>query len=125
MHTTSPDSLSSVQNFTVAHEGVGSITWTEAVDVRGLELSSSITIQQGAVSVYSDGHSKPDEGQGLNKPANITLLGVHLKDKATGEPSANPEVRVATSFMACDPAAAGLITFYHNMIVVIPLNIIQ
>jgi len=35
--------------------------------------------------VYPDEDSKPDEGQELNKPAEVTLAGIYGRDKATGE----------------------------------------
>ena len=43
-----------------------------------------------ALQVYFDEGEKPEIGQGLNKSAEVTLLGVYKMDKATGQPTTDP-----------------------------------
>ena len=38
-----------------------------------------------------DGPTKPDLGDGLNKPAEITLYKIFKRDKTTGQPSTDPK----------------------------------
>ena len=54
-------------------------------------LPPQIKIEQGEVAVYYDGASPP-EGQGLNKPALVVLYNVHRLDRATGQPTTDPQV---------------------------------
>ena len=42
------------------------------------------------LQVYFDDNKKPEIGQGLNKPAEVTLLAVYKTDKATGRPTTDP-----------------------------------
>lgn len=85
------DSLSSVANFTVGKEGVGSVRWLDPVDIRGLELDSIITLAKGSIDVYPEASVKPPVGQSLNCPAVVTMLKVFKIDKATGKPTKDPE----------------------------------
>lgn len=87
-----PDSLASVSNFTVGRDGVGSVRWLDDVDVRGLDLDSVVSLAKGSVEVYPDSSVKPPVGQGLNCPAVVSMLKVFKTDKATGEPTKDPEV---------------------------------
>lgn len=45
----------------------------------------------GSVEVYLEEGDKPEVGQGLNKPAEVTMLKVFKVDKATGQPATDPE----------------------------------
>jgi nuclear pore complex protein Nup98-Nup96 len=61
--------------------------------VRGLDLESIIQFNKCEVLVYMDESKKPPVGQGLNKPAQVTLLNVKCVDKKTGQHySDGPEV---------------------------------
>ena len=86
------DSLASVSNFTVGRDGVGSVRWLDDVDVRGLDLDSIVSLAKGSIEVYPDSSVKPPVGQGLNCPAVVSMLKVFKTDKATGEPTKDPEV---------------------------------
>ncbi|KAK9808458.1 hypothetical protein WJX73_007966 [Symbiochloris irregularis] len=83
--------LSRVNNFVVAHKGVGRIRWLQPVDVRGLDLDAIVRLDPGIVEVYLEGSSRASVGEGLNKPAEVTLYGVYKKNKATGQPVTDPE----------------------------------
>ncbi|GIM13387.1 hypothetical protein Vretimale_16534 [Volvox reticuliferus] len=83
LHRQNPENLATVSNFTVTREGVGKIRWVAPVDVRALMLDKIVSITYGQVAVYDD-HVKPPMGEGLNKPAEITLYGIYRKDKETG-----------------------------------------
>jgi len=53
--------------------------------VRRLDLESVIQFNKCEVLVYMDESKKPPAGQGLNKPAEITLLNVKCVDKKSGQ----------------------------------------
>eukprot|EP00873_Tetraselmis_striata_P038858 jgi/Tetstr1/459122/TSEL_004570.t2 len=82
-----PEALGSVRNFTIGRHGFGSVQWLEPVDVRGLRLDAIVHISHRELEVYPEDSDKPPAGDGLNKPARVTLLKVFKMDKATGKPS--------------------------------------
>eukprot|EP00899_Mesostigma_viride_P027409 jgi/Mesvir1/7853/Mv11788-RA.1 len=87
-----PGSLGRVADFTVGRRGVGDVRFLGDVDVRGLgNLNQVVQFSPGEVYVYPNaGDRKPPVGQGLNRPAEVTLLGVFCRDKATGKPTNDP-----------------------------------
>ena len=93
-----------VKQFTVGHEKYGSVTFYGLVNVAGLDLdriskthrSTSkqknlhrllflVEIERHELTVYPDDNDKPPEGEELNIPARITLLGVYPIDRTTRE----------------------------------------
>ncbi|XP_023742377.1 nuclear pore complex protein NUP98A [Lactuca sativa] len=74
-----------VHNFTVGRHNYGSIKFLGETDVRRLELESLIQFNHREVIVYMDETKKPPIGQGLNKPAEVTLLNIKCFDKKTGK----------------------------------------
>lgn len=54
-------------------------------DVRKLDLDSAVQFNHREVIVYMDERRKPPVGQGLNKPAEITLLNVRCISRSTGK----------------------------------------
>ena len=86
-----PDELSKISNFTVGRKDVGFIRWMEPVDVRGINLDDIISLAIGSVEVYPESSKKPPVGEGLNKPAMITLLKIFKIDEATKKPTKDPE----------------------------------
>ena len=46
-----PESLEYVSNFRVVHRKHGSVSWTESIDVRGLDLDDIVLFSPGAVDV--------------------------------------------------------------------------
>ncbi|KAL3499136.1 hypothetical protein ACH5RR_038229 [Cinchona calisaya] len=74
-----------VKNFVVGRHSYGSIMFIGETDVRGLDLESLIQFNNREVIVYMDESKKPPVGQGLNKPAEVTLLNIKCFDKKTGQ----------------------------------------
>ncbi|XP_071730627.1 nuclear pore complex protein NUP98A isoform X2 [Rutidosis leptorrhynchoides] len=73
-----------VKDFVVGRHEYGSIKFLGETDVRRLELESLIQFNNREVIVYMDETKKPPVGQGLNKPAEVTLLNIKCFDKKTG-----------------------------------------
>ncbi|PHT56890.1 hypothetical protein CQW23_05376 [Capsicum baccatum] len=73
-----------VKDFVVGRHGYGSIKFLGETDVRKLDLDSAVHFNSREVIVYMDESKKPPVGQGLNKPAEITLLNVRCINKSTG-----------------------------------------
>ncbi|KAK6923288.1 Nuclear pore complex protein Nup98-Nup96-like, autopeptidase S59 domain, partial [Dillenia turbinata] len=74
-----------VKDFVVGRHSYGSIRFFGETDVRRLDLESLIQFDNREVIVYMDESKKPPVGQGLNKPAEITLLNIKCFDKKTGQ----------------------------------------
>ncbi|XP_031119632.1 nuclear pore complex protein NUP98A-like isoform X3 [Ipomoea triloba] len=74
-----------VKDFVVGRRGFGSIKFTGETDVEGLELDSLVQFNYHEVVVYMDDSKKPEVREGLNKPAEVTLLNVKCINKKTGE----------------------------------------
>ena len=73
-----------MDRFTVGREGVGEVTWHGATDLfaadGALDLDAIVDITPGEVAVYHRPETraaKPPRGVGLNRPATVTLRGVH------------------------------------------------
>jgi nuclear pore complex protein Nup98-Nup96 len=74
--------LAAVSDFKVERTGYGSVEWEGAVDVRGVDLDSTVVIESKNVSVYDDAElngTKPKQGSKLNRPAVITMHGIYPK----------------------------------------------
>lgn len=80
-----------IPNFTIGRKGYGEIQWSEPVDIKGLNLDEIVQIEEKEVIVYPDDKSQPTVGQGLNKPAQITLHRVWPMDKASRVPIDDPQ----------------------------------
>ena len=80
-----PGFCSHVKDFVVGRQGYGSIRFLGETDVRGLDLESIVQFNNREVIVYMDDSKKPPVGQGLNKPAEVTLLNIKCLDKKTGQ----------------------------------------
>nr|XP_010914821.1 nuclear pore complex protein NUP98A isoform X1 [Elaeis guineensis] len=74
-----------VKDFVVGRLGFGSIKFYGETDVRRLDLESIIQFNNREVIVYKDESKKPSVGQGLNKPAEVTLLNIKCMNKKTGQ----------------------------------------
>ncbi|KAK3009494.1 hypothetical protein RJ639_013859 [Escallonia herrerae] len=80
-----PGFCSHVKDFVVGRHGYGNIKFLGETDVRKLDLESHVQFNHREVLVYMDEGKKPPVGQGLNKPAVITLLNIKCTDKKTGQ----------------------------------------
>jgi len=82
-----------VVDFVVGRQGYGMVKFFGVTDVQGLDLESIIQFNYCEVLVYMDESKKPVVRQGLNKPAQVTLLNVKCADKKSGQQySDGPEV---------------------------------
>lgn len=80
-----PGYCSHVKDFVVGRNKIGSLKFLGEVDIRGLDLESIIQFNEGEVIVYLDDKKRPPVGQGLNRPAEITLRNVKCISKVTGK----------------------------------------
>ncbi|CAK9154997.1 unnamed protein product [Ilex paraguariensis] len=74
-----------VKEFVVGRRGYGSIKFLGETDVRQLDIESHVQFNNREVIVHMDESKKPPVGQGLNKPAEVTLLNIKCIDKKTGK----------------------------------------
>ena len=75
--------LTAVCGFKVERPGFGSVAWDGAVDVRGVDVDTSVVIEAKNVSVYDDEEEKgvkPPRGTKLNRPAVIVMNDIFPKD---------------------------------------------
>lgn len=84
------EELAAVQDFTVHHKDAGSVTFEGKTDVRDLNLDEIVQFANHTISVYPNEDDKPPEGQGLNKPAIVTLY-VRPKEKR-GRPISQADI---------------------------------
>ncbi|CAL4884719.1 unnamed protein product [Urochloa decumbens] len=80
-----PGYCSQVKDFVVGRHDYGSIKFLGETDVRGLDLESIVEFNNREVIVYKDDSKKPPVGEGLNKPAEVTLLNIKCVNKKSGE----------------------------------------
>lgn len=66
--------LAQVEDFTIHHIAYGNVKWPGKTDLRGLDLDGIVRFEGGAVYVYEN-ENLPPQGTGLNKPAEISLVG--------------------------------------------------
>jgi nuclear pore complex protein Nup98-Nup96 len=67
------DQQASVDKLTISNPGIGSISFTGPVDIRGLDFEAVVQLHIGEVLVYPDAEQKPPPGEGLNRAAVVTL----------------------------------------------------
>lgn len=79
------EQLKAVDNLNIGRKNFGYISWPSAVDLSTTDLDSIlgfiVIFSLRAVVVYADDSNKPVLGQGLNKPAVITLENVSKVDR--------------------------------------------
>ncbi|XP_066444628.1 nuclear pore complex protein Nup98-Nup96 isoform X2 [Eleutherodactylus coqui] len=80
-----------VDGFTIGRRGYGSIYFEGLVDLSNLNLDEIVHIRNKEVIVYTDDGNKPPVGEGLNRPAEVTLNEVWPIDKTTRALIKSPE----------------------------------
>jgi nuclear pore complex protein Nup98-Nup96 len=87
----SDEELKKVEKFTISIPVFGSVQFIDPVDLHEIGRNNiqslpgkTVLIESQLVTVYPDDDDKPPAGQGLNKPAIISLVGCWPKDKSTG-----------------------------------------
>lgn len=87
-----------VKGFTIGHARFGSVYFPDAMDVTNLNLDEIVEIDYRDITVYADDDKKPPIGQGLNRPARVTMENVWPRDKSTQEPVYDPKEIAKTNF---------------------------
>jgi nuclear pore complex protein Nup98-Nup96 len=86
--------LSSVRNFTVSRPNFGTLRYLEPVNLSAIDVKdicgTLVVLEHKCCVVYPDESIKPAVGDGLNFPAEISLLRCWPIDKATQEPIKDP-----------------------------------
>ena len=80
-----------VESFTVGRHNYGHILYNGPMDVANLNLDEIVLFHHKTVTVYPEDAKKPDEGEGLNRRAEITLDRVWPVDKSTGDYIKDPD----------------------------------
>jgi hypothetical protein len=70
-----------INDFTIGRKGCGSIRWLGQTDVRGLDIEQNVRLEPLEVFVYEDPQKKPDQGEKLNKTAEITFEGLDQNER--------------------------------------------
>ena len=69
----SSSELTQVSELKVTKPGVGQVVFHGVTDCTDLDVGRDIVLKRGFVLVYPDQTKKPPPGQGLNKPASVTM----------------------------------------------------
>lgn len=80
-----------VDGFTIGRRGYGSIYFEGLIDLTNLNLDEIVHVRNKEVIVYTDDGNKPSVGEGLNRPAEVTLNEVWPIDKTTRALIKSPE----------------------------------
>ncbi|KAH3792930.1 hypothetical protein DPMN_146431 [Dreissena polymorpha] len=80
-----------VEDFTIGREGYGSIFFPGMTNIANMNFDEIVFFRRKEVIVYPDDDNKPQEGEGLNKKAEITLDCVWPRYKSAGTPIKSPE----------------------------------
>ena len=103
------EQLSAVSNFTIRNPEFGMVVWDDTVDVRRLDIDKIVSITYRDVTVYPNVREKHQLGQGLNKPATVTLY--HLKPKTQAEK--HIQKQRAKIVAAAEAKGAELVSYDH------------
>lgn len=73
----SDSDLSNIENFIIGKHGVGEIRFLCPVDLRGIDLGSSVVITKRSMSLHGERNENP--GDGMNQPALLVFRGASRK----------------------------------------------
>ncbi|CAH1777571.1 unnamed protein product [Owenia fusiformis] len=79
-----------VEDFAIGRTGYGSVYFPGYTNVANLNLDEIVHFRRKEVTIYPDDDNKPDEGEGLNKRAEVTLDCIWPNDKSTHKPIKDP-----------------------------------
>ncbi|CAP28760.2 Protein CBR-NPP-10 [Caenorhabditis briggsae] len=68
---------------TIGRSSYGSVYWPGKLELKDLVLDEIVVFRHREVTVYPNEEKKPDEGQELNRPAEVTLERIWYTDKKT------------------------------------------
>jgi len=85
------DELSAIPKFTIGCKSKGQVTFQTPTNVLNLNLDDIVIFEDYTIEIYPDDTSKPPPGEGLNKPAVLTIYGCWPKDKQTGSIRKDPQ----------------------------------
>eukprot|EP01104_Vermistella_antarctica_P000146 TRINITY_DN1017_c2_g1_i2.p1 TRINITY_DN1017_c2_g1~~TRINITY_DN1017_c2_g1_i2.p1 ORF type:complete len:1064 (+),score=279.73 TRINITY_DN1017_c2_g1_i2:590-3781(+) len=74
LHAMSEEELAAVTDFVVGRHEVGHVRFLGTTDLRRLRLDDIVVFNHKEINVYPKDFDKPPVGQGLNKPAVVTLF---------------------------------------------------
>ncbi|CAK9096852.1 unnamed protein product [Durusdinium trenchii] len=83
------DELKTVHELTVTKPHIGSVVFHGITDCSNLDPHKDIVLKRGYVLVYPDAKNKPPPGEGLNKPATVTMYECFPPGVAIGEHEAD------------------------------------
>lgn len=69
-----------VRGLTIGRVGYGNIYFPDEIDITDMNLDEIVHFEFRAVTVYPDDNKRPPVGQGLNRPAQVTLDNVFPRD---------------------------------------------
>ena len=80
-----------VSGFTVGRKGYGKIYFPGIVNVARMNIDDTVFFGYKEVTIYPDDQNKPPFGEGLNRPAHITLDKVWPLDKSSCDIIRSPD----------------------------------
>lgn len=82
-----------VKGFTIMRKNYGQIHWPGRADIANLNLDRIVEIKRKAVSVYPEEieSEKPEQGNGLNQKAEVSLVQTYPREKSSNEIIRDPE----------------------------------
>ncbi|XP_077282930.1 nuclear pore complex protein Nup98-96 isoform X2 [Arctopsyche grandis] len=86
-----PDGRCVVPQFTIGRRGYGNVFYDCEMDVANLDVDQLVHIMHKEIIIYPDDDAKPAVGDGLNRPAQVTLDCVWPIDKTLKEPITLPD----------------------------------
>lgn len=88
-----------VRGFTIGRHGYGKVCFPEEINISNLDLDAIVEFSFREITIYPDDSQKPPVGQGLNRPAEITLEHVWPRHSVTHEVIKDPKEIDKDDFM--------------------------
>lgn len=79
-----------IEGFTIGRHGYGNVHFPDVIDVANLNIDQLVHFRHKQICIYLDDNTKPPVGEGLNRPAQVTLDRVFpSKDPGESEDAQN------------------------------------